>query len=421
MRGFFLASWATAVLVATVPVVYFLVLGWPAREAEFVDKVGATTKMDFYFDRFWAGQRTTLRKHGLGPQALFRKRYRSLIGWHLYIAPGLVFVAVLTLLSGLVAATTVRSGYNRYVEHLTNEAMDERRAGEAGVTIGRPTQAIHIPAPTLDRSVWPLPRVDLSLAALSAIAGAYVFVVASLIQKCRARTLVYSDLFAGSLRLLIAAPLGLSFSGLATPSLAAFASFALGAFPISRLATIAQQVAGKRLGFEVPQATEDQTLSMVGVTQPISDVLAQENITCAQQLADVDPVVLALRTGLSFDYVLFLAAQSLVRCFVGRTAAALGPLGMADARAIWFLMRKSAADQDQVFRSLAARMPGSAAAPAIDEILLRQAFRKIARDPYTIFLVDFTSVLSEEPPQARHEPEPRRWTPTALLRPASGR
>ena len=115
-------------------------------------------------------------------------------------------------------------------------------------------------------------------------------------------------------------------------------------------------------------------------------------------------MVLALRTGLSFDYVLFLAAQSLVWCFLGKTASALGPIGLADARAIWHLMTKKSEDErSEVLASVDAVFAAAAtpqAPKSIDAVLLRQAFEKIAIDPYTRFLVDFTSDLDkpERPP-----------------------
>jgi hypothetical protein len=98
---------------------------------------------------------------------------------------------------------------------------------------------------------------------------------------------------------LVAVPLGLSVSTLANEALAPFISFGLGAFPIVQLRTLVRRLTTTSLKAGDPHADDDQTVAMLGVTQSVSDVLAEENITCAQQLADIDPVVLALRTGLS--------------------------------------------------------------------------------------------------------------------------
>jgi hypothetical protein len=315
-----------------------------------------------------------------------------------YGVPSCLFLLIVALLTGLVVATAIRTGYDRYIGYFSSEAKTEGDAAKAGFSIGNPIALKRIDTAELDADFVPLPPIHLSLSALSAVAGAYLFMVAQLIQQCRARTLVYSNLFEASLRLLIAVPLGLSVSTLASDALGPFISFGLGAFPITELRTLVRRLTASSLKADDPRADDDQTVAMLGVTRSISDVLVEEDITCAQQLADIDPVVLAVRTGLSFDYVLFLAAQSLVWCFLGRTACELGPLGLAHARAIWYLMAKPADEQKEVLASLDAHFTAIATQQApkyIDAVLLREAFEKIAIDPYTQFLVDFTSDLDK--------------------------
>jgi hypothetical protein len=246
-----------------------------------------------------------------------------------YIVPSCLFLLIVALLTGLVVATAIRTGYDRYIGYFSSEAKTEGDAAKAGFSIGNPIALKRIDTAELDADFVPLPPIHLSLSALSAVAGAYLFMVAQLIQQCRARTLVYSNLFEASLRLLIAVPLGLSVSTLASDALGPFISFGLGAFPITELRTLVRRLTASSLKADDPRADDDQTVTILGVTQSISDVLVEEDITCAQQLADIDPVVLAVRTGLSFDYDLFLAAHSLVWCFLGRTACELGPLGLS--------------------------------------------------------------------------------------------
>lgn len=405
MHSFFIVSWLVVVAIPLVPLVFFFRYGWKAREAEFVDKA-VDDKMDIYFDKFWRDGLADYKKANPGPLdciAAFRARYESLIGRRRYVAPTILFVATVILLTGLVLATAVRSGYDNYVASVAIEAAQMKAAIDAGPAAASAAAQAAIPRPlavNLDKRLQPIPPVRLSLSAVSAIAGGYLFIVAQLIQQCRARTLVYSDLFGASLRLVIAVPLGMSMSLLGADAVGPFISFGLGAFPISALRALVRRLTLTQLKVEDPGANDDLTSAMLGVTQSVSDTLAEEGITCAQQLADIDPVVLAVRTGLSFDYVLFLAAQSLVWCFLGKTAGALGPMGYADARAIWFLMRKPPDEQDKVIASIAANLAAGATDKApnrIDAVLIRQAFEKIAIDPYTIFLLRFTSNLADAP------------------------
>jgi len=420
MQLFFLVSWTLTVLVALLPVVLFLAFGWRKRETEFTDKAYNRAHMEIYFRKFWcegqARYQTRHRTAEINPLSLFRARYRELMGRRYYIVPSALFALVVTVLTGLVVATAMRTGYDHYIGYFAGEAKTEMDAANSGV-IGNPITLQRMRTTDLDNDFSPLPQIHLSLSALAAISGAYLFIVAQLIQQCRARTLVYSDLFLASLRLLVSVPLGLSLSTLASDALGPFLSFGLGAFPIVELRTLVRRLTTSYLKAGDSRADDDQTVAMVGVTQPVSDVLAEENITCAQQLADIDPVVLAVRTGLSFDYVLFLAAQSLVWCFLGKTASALGPIGLADARAIWYLMRKRPDEQTKILVSVdalfAAGAEASKASKSIDVELLREAFEKIAVDPYTKFLVEFTSELEKREPSEMEPGEAPQPMPKA--------
>ena len=288
VQYFFLISWALAVSVALLPIVLFLACGWRAREAEFINKVhDQTPNMEVYFDKFWSEGRAQYPTADPSSRALFRTRYRHLIGRRYYIVPCVLFVLLVSVLTGLVVASAIRTGYDHYIGYFADVAKTEADAAKTGV-IGDPITLQRVRTTELDADFAPLPQIQLSLSALSAVAGAYLFVVAGLIRQCRARALVYSDLFGASLRLLVAVPLGLSISTLASDALGPFISFGLGAFPIVELRTLVRRLTATSLKAGDPRADDDQTIAMVGVTHSVSDVLAEENITCAQQLADID-------------------------------------------------------------------------------------------------------------------------------------
>lgn len=403
MQAFFWIAWLVVVLIALLPLVFFLAFGWPARRDEFLARVrSAKRTMQAYYRLFWPEIENYLlqSKKDLKIAAdkrdlsgderesleilLFEKRYNTLVGRSRYAVPALLFIAVVALLSGLVVVTALRTGNDTYIGYLEGTAAADIAAAAAthGLTVANPIEIHRLTIAALEADVLPFPPLHLSLTALAAIAGAYLFVVAQLIQQARARTLVYSDLYTYSLRLAIAIPLGLSVASLASPAVGSLVAFGLGAFPIAGLRSLMRRLVAVQIKDGTTDAEADQTLNMVGVTRPVSDVLADENITNAQQIAGIDPVVLAVRTGLSFEYVLNLAAQSIVWSYLGPTTLKLAPLGLFDARAIAWLMRhESETNRQKVFDLLQTQ---TALGPAIEH-----AFRRICDNAYTQFLVEF--------------------------------
>jgi transposase InsO family protein len=152
----------------------------------------------------------------------------------------------------------------------------------------------------------------------AAISGAYLFVVGVAIQGYRARTLLNSDLLWCSFRMVDK--------------------------------TLNQSEA----------ETADSLISLTGVTPDVAAALNGKGISAVQQIASMDPVALAVRSGLPFDYVLNLSAQSQAWCCLGSTVANLAPLGLGDARALANLSER------------VERTPPDDEAQAILERLLRQ-------------------------------------------------
>jgi hypothetical protein len=104
-------------------------------------------------------------------------------------------------------------------------------------------------------------------------------------------------------------------------------------------------------------------------------------------LADVDPISLTIRSGLSFDYVIFLVAQSLVWCYLGVSTMKLVPLGLADCRAVAKLvqgLKDNPADADLIIIIEAA-----ATALGVPRSCVEMNFKNIAADSYTRFIVVF--------------------------------
>jgi hypothetical protein len=105
-----------------------------------------------------------------------------------------------------------------------------------------------------------------------------------------------------------------------------------------------------------------------------------------------------VRTGLPFDYVLNLSAQSQAWCYLGSTVSKLAPLGLGDARALAQLSQRLDLAPPAEEAEAAAAPPGEAdailnsacTAAKLDPPVLRSAIRRIAKDTYTRFLLQFS-------------------------------
>jgi hypothetical protein len=372
----FYAGLIIIVLIAVNPIGRFLIYQWILRRQEFLNRFHDKT-LSAYLERFSDDTQSTEQMDDLSK---FLKIYKRVAGRHLYYVPAALLIATISILGGLVVATAIRSGYEQYVLFYKSWLGVEGNFGEQ-------VRIVHQSIETIDAAVFPFSGIALSLQALAAISGAYLYVVGVVISGFRARTLLSSDLLWCSFRLVIAVPLGLSVGELASPTLGALIAFSLGAFPIEAINRLLRNVLSKSLNVSDMEKA-DQLVNLVGVTPDVSAALNSEGITAIQQLASMDPVGLAMRTALPFDYVIGLVAQSQAWCYIGSTMNSLAPLGFGDARSIAHLMQKLDTTPDDC--ELKKVLDSAAAAAKIDVNTLKYAFRRITEDPYTQFLLQFT-------------------------------
>ena len=383
LRALFWLANLLLLLPLVLPTRRFLRHGWRIRKQEFVSSL-ARANLEEYLNRFWYQPPTDPQKDTNGaeapaPMERFCQNYDSIVGQHLFGPPLVLLCLMFLILDGLALQTALRIGYeNGVTANLHWQEADKPLS--FGLT--------HLPADMLDRAFLPFAPISLDFSCIAAIAGAYLFIVNQVICGNRTRTLVSSDLFSACLRLVISIPMGLGLGQLFDQHLAAFAAFALGAFPISGLIGLTQRLFNMSLKIE-EKDNSDRLIVMQGMTPTVSAALGAEGITAVQQLADQDPVSLALRAGLSFDYMMNLVAQAQAWSFIGPTAGVLAPLDLGDARPIARLIG-ALNSGDAAARARAGQTLAEAAtATKIGPWLLETAFRDIAADSYTVFLLAF--------------------------------
>jgi hypothetical protein len=377
LRVLFWISVVMIVAIAVIPVVRFLLYSWDLRRKEFVYRFDEKT-LRIYLSRF----------HNIGDTnpavnsfTVFERVYHRLAGRHLYIVPLILMTITIVLFGGLAIETAIRSGSEGYFTFYQKWLPNEGVAGSK-------VELSHPPVSDLDAAALPFPNIVLDLTSFAAISGAYLFVVGVVIQGYRARTLLNADLLWCSFRMVISIPLGLSLSALTNLSLAPFVAFGLGAFPIEAINRIIRRLVDKTLN-QSEAETADSLISLTGVTPDVAAALNGEGISAVQQIASMDPVALAVRTGLPFDYVLNLSAQSQAWCSLGSTVGKLAPLGLGDARALAKLSeRVESTPTDDEAQAI---LESASKAASLDKDVLRSAIRNIAAEPYTQFLLQLAS------------------------------
>ena len=375
LRVLFWISEVFVVVLVAAPIYRFYTYGWGDRREDFTNRLANKT-LDFYFDRFWKDTLATLNTQNppITNGDRFRRIYDIIAGKRLYRVPALILLVAIFIFAGLAISTAVRAGYEEYLQYYLAWKQTE------GLNI---EGLEHFSLDQINASVCPFSVVMLSLPVLTAIAGAYLYVMGIVIYGYRTRTLASSDLWWSSFRLVIAAPLGLAMGELANPTLAAFIGFALGAFPMDAINRLLRRILNTKLNTS-EEYDVDYLVRLSGVTADISATLQGEGIRSPLQLACEDPVSLAIKSGFSFDYVLNLVSQAQAWSYIGETAGKLVPLGLGDARSISQLVSLNDTSARQTILNTVATKVG------IDSQVLLFDFTNIANDPYTKFLMQFT-------------------------------
>jgi len=323
------------------PLMRYVSKGWAAKRKDIMDALDASARTA-YFEKFAPNQPA-------GPLD-FEKFYDGWYGrWH-FAFPGILFAAIGTMsVLAIVLTGLHRLGYMKN------------------------------------------PFVDLPGTAMAALAGGYLWTLNDQIARARSLDFSPTDVHWGTLRLVIAIPMGYAFASLA-PGVAPFVAFGLGAFPLSALIAMLRNVSEKRLGLG-PTADEasDSIDRLQGINRPIVQRLAFEDISTVVQLAYCDPVRVVMRSNLSFNFVTDVMNQALAWIYFQEAMDTLRPLGLRGGVEIRTLIvdldNPGTTPQEQEDHALAvAAFPKIAAALKQDPDTLQIALRQIADDPFTIFL-----------------------------------
>jgi hypothetical protein len=236
---------------------------------------------------------------------------------------------------------------------------------------------------------------------MASFAGAYMFVVSDSVLSIRRKSLNIADVYWYALRLVLAIPLALVINNMTQSDGARAAmAFALGTFPVDALMKLIRRFGFPQLtAVEKEENAPDRLLTLEGVTLPIVATFEAEGVNSVEQVAAVDPVLLSIRTGLPFRYMLRLGSQAIVRRHFGDAASKLYPIGLADVVPVYLLVQALGQSQsseapriahpDIILKEVAQRLfPDIADEQRMAVVDMK--FRQIAAEEYTLMLARIT-------------------------------
>ncbi|TSD88260.1 hypothetical protein FFK22_013595 [Mycobacterium sp. KBS0706] len=234
--------------------------------------------------------------------------------------------------------------------------------------------------------------------ALAALSGAYVWLLNDFIAKARYRDVAPSDLLWGAARLVACVPLGYAVGVIANKEIMPFLAFGLGAFPTDMMAKLIRRIVESQLKIDKSdEGALDPISQLQGMQRPIVERFNSEGIFSVTKLAYSDPVLLAMRTSYSFNFVVDCVSQSLVWIYLETRTAVIRQFSLRGAYEIWEFVKELDSTNIVTKSKANKRLEAIAKATQIDIVLLEFSLRKISDDEYTIFIRKiWTSVFKEE-------------------------
>jgi len=327
------------------PAFRFLVYGWNRKR---LDVINALTdeSFDLYFKQFYPNDK--IKK--TYTKADFERNFNSRFGRRHYFFPALLLLAV--------------SGFSLFLV-----------CGSIGTWLG----------------ILPKTAGALKGIAVAAISGAYMWVLGDLITKGRCANISPVTLSWGAFRFVTAIPFGYSFSYMLAENLGIPIAFLIGAFPTQKLRRVGARFAARKM--DIGELEEKNRVNQLERLQCINtsnaESFADEGITNILQLAYTDSIDLAIRTSFSFNYVIDCVSQALAWIYFEDDMEKLRRFSLRGAQEIANLMADFEDEENPE-----AKASAKACIKLIAKELNREpdaverAFREIADDPYTQFLVE---------------------------------
>jgi hypothetical protein len=332
------------------PILHYVVVGWKYKKVDITNSIDDSAKK-IYLEKFqnqlWVeiGKKLNREVNEDDAHRVFLNLYHSRFGRRYFIFPIILISIIIIISSSLVAEAII----------------------------------------AVPEDIWP--QLGLSSAAISALAGAYMWVVSDFISRSRRMDFSPANVMWGALRIVISVPLGLSLGSIITKEVSSFVAFGLGAFPLTTIDVALRQLWYKQLKLELGPTENSPLLYLDGIDKLLAERLANEDITSVVQLAYCDPIQLTMRTNLTFNAVVDLVSQALAWVYFGEKLTVIRPLGIRGAFEVRQLINDLDASDNPLAKDAAEKIvPAIATKLELKSDKISFVLRQIAYDPYTDFI-----------------------------------
>ncbi len=277
-------------IVSMYPVLFYITMVWPSRQRTIFNTLSLDARED-YIRIYHGAERFVVKKRELtDAEEQFAALYDRWFGRGRLIAPAVIVGLLMIAYCFLVV---VAAGKTLFAEAVT------------GI-------------------------VEIPFVAVAAMTGAYILVSLETIGRVTRRDLLPDDLYLSALRLAAAVPLGYAFAVLVGGAAAPFVALAITAFPLHQIGDFLRRLASQRLGLapQVPFVSNDVPSRLSGVDHTVCERLSAIGVDTITQLAYSDPVLLTMRTSLSFVFVLDVVSQALAWVYLEGRLDKLRPMGL---------------------------------------------------------------------------------------------
>lgn len=326
-------------LVLLLPALFYLFVTWTMRRKALLDRFSKKDAIRLYYEQFFP-----CRRPKVDTEKQFKREFDRTYGRRYYILP----FALLAIIAGIGLWVT---------------------AGSVQAWVGWTADA------------KPLPPI-----VISAILGAYAWVLYDQFTRFRTGDFTPHDLYSGTYRFLIAIPLGVSLAAFAKEEMGVAIAFLLAAFPTTTIFKVSRRLLSKNLNLgEKEEEGKLELEKLQGIGRSNAERYLDEGISTIAELAWTNPIDLTVRTNRDLNFVIDSISQALLSIYF-EDVQKLYPLSLRGAQEVCTLFEELDSADPKISGPAKHTLKAAATRMGLDEETCRYTLATVKQDPYAEFL-----------------------------------